>query len=236
MLKMSQEEARRERRSRVSRLRAADSETYNTGAAVVVGDAPEYILGYLRDTRSPYVHGQAPYTDRQISSGTGGTGSVLIFGVRGSTASPSPIMLNPAAVLHAVRSIFHLTISQTAEVFRVSRPTIYQWQTLEDDKNIRAQKDCNRMRNLYDLANKWKMLGPLTGRWLTTPIQDNKSVFEMLCEDQPNEVALHNAHAQLLAASVRLKEAENRKSIEAVKALDDPFAKLDKAAKRRAKR
>lgn len=229
MLRINAEEARQEHFDRTALLRKLNApESYNTGATVVAINALEYV-GYLLNSGRTYIQDQST----RAFSATG-AGSVLISEVRGLTATP--VLLTPAAMVSAVRNTFHLTVSQAAEVFHVSRPTIYQWESLDDAGKIRARRDYDRIRKLVDLAIAWEGLGPLMGRWLTAILSNGETVLDLLRADQPDETALRRAHVQLSAAAAQLQEAEHRSSVEAATALADPFTALAEAEKRRANR
>ena len=53
-------------------------------------------------------------------------------------AALPPVVLSPASVLDGVRTVFGLNISETAEVFGITRQTTYQWMTLNGMGSGRA--------------------------------------------------------------------------------------------------
>ncbi|MFH2000030.1 MAG: hypothetical protein ABIK28_10130 [Planctomycetota bacterium] len=151
-----------------------------------------------------------------------------VFSIEIRPVQVSPV-LTPAEMLNTVRDVFTLNVTDAARAFLVTRPTIYQWASLDDISQIRARNVLKRMKELYGLAIKWKSLGPLTGRWANMPLRDcsGQSVVDLLTADPIDHQAVLGAHAQLKAASAQLRQAEIDRSVKAVKALEGAFTRMD---------
>lgn len=156
------------------------------------------------------------------------TGVNPVYGIVTRPVLVSPV-LTPSEMLNTVRDTFILNVSDAARVFRVTRPTIYQWATLDDISQIRARNVLTRMKELYSLAIEWRALGTLTGRWANMPLRTShgQSVIDLLTADQIDHQAVLGAHAQLKAASVLLRQSEIDRSVKAVKALEGAFTRMD---------
>lgn len=189
--------------------------SHHTGAMTVLLVSPN---APVRDYFSFGMVGQVDFS----------TGVNPVFGIVTRPVQVSPV-LTPTEMLNTVRDVFTLNVTDAARVFLVTRPTIYQWASLDDISQIRARSILKRMKELYGLAIKWKSLGSLTGRWASMPLRDchGQSVVDLLTADQIDHQAVLGAHAQLKAASAHLRQAEIDRSVKAVKALEGAFTRMD---------
>lgn len=238
MLKMDPEQASREIVARQALLKRfeADDGTYNTGATVIALNADEYV-GYVVAMIQ-----QRPYMlvgpVQAVTLAPTGARDYLIHEVKPwSAADFTPVaVLSPAQMIEAIRDVFRLTVSESAQVLRISRPTVYQWERLTDIEAIRAHDDRDRLKQIYRLAQTWSQLSPLSGNWLHATLASGKSVFDLLCEEHINDSVLLQAHKQLQATLQGLRAAEHDRSVAAVKAMKDAFSRLAVNEKQRAKK
>ncbi len=228
MLKMNTEQAHREALAQQAVLQsfAAKKTFYNTGSVLVASDANEYI-GYYLARQPQWLQDFSGPTQVESLSSTGAVGC-LIYEVRaGSTASThSTHVVTPAKMVEVVRTAFMLTVRDAATVFHVSRPTIYQWESLSDIEQIRAYKDRERLKQLYRVAKLWDAQSQLSGRWLNETLPSGKSVLDLLMEERIDDIALKSAHSHLYAALPRLRRMEHDRSMAAARAMKGAFEKL----------
>lgn len=234
MLKMNAEEARREAIARYAPLRCFPSqyEGYNTGSSFVAADANEYIQYCLskwsfEGCATPQRTGALFLHDKCFEFT--GAGTILIHEVKPETIQAfgtAASNISPAEMLKSVRDTFMLNISDSAQVLKISRPTVYQWSSLADIEQIRAHKDRERLKQLYRLAQSWIHRGQLLGRWLHETLSSGKSVLDLLSEENIDEVALFSAHSQLLANRSRLRTAEHERSMAAARSLKWAFSRM----------
>lgn len=234
MLKMNPEEALRETTARYAPLRCYPSQNvgYNTGSSLVAADANEYIQYYLskwtqEDCANSH-HTGFPIPPNECLEFTG-SGSVLIYEVKPETAlafGTAASIVSPAEMVKTVRGTFMLTISDSAQVLKVSRPTVYQWSSLSDIEQIRSRKDRDRLKQLYRLSQWWNQRGQLSGRWLHETLSNGKSVLDLLSEEPIDENALFSAQSQLMANRSRLRTAERERSVAAARSLKRAFSRM----------
>ena len=234
MLKMNAEEARRETIARYAALRCypSQNEGYNTGSPLVAADANEYIQYYLskwaqEGCANPHRAGVLFLHDECLAFT--GSGNVLIYEVKPETVQTigtAASIVSPAEMVKTVRGTFMLNISDSAQALKVSRPTVYQWDSLSDIEQIRAHKDRDRLKQLYRLAQSWTQRGQLLGRWLHETLSNGKSVLDLLSEEHIDEVELFSAHRQLLANRSRLLTAEHERSMAAAQSLKLAFSRM----------
>lgn len=241
MLKMNEEGARREffARSGLQNNFPFWADGYNTGSTLVANDAKEYINYYLakRAERGCSMSSLSP--DRQsgvLLLSTGGS-AIFICEIKSqfTLMLPSRPIVTPAEMVTAVRKAFMLTVSTASAVFKVSRPTIYQWESLSDIEQIRAHSDRDRMKELYRLAQAWVARGPLAGRWLEETLSSGMSVLDLLSTDRINQAAVLAAHDLLSTVKSKLRGAEHSRSLASVKAMQTAFETLAANEKNRRK-
>jgi hypothetical protein len=81
------------------------------------------------------------------------------------------------AYLASIRSVLRLSVSELAQLFSVSRPTIYSWQ----DGNRISEENSARIRALADaLEPHISLLGMQSGRITRRPIEGSSSVLQLL--------------------------------------------------------
>lgn len=180
------------------------------------------LLGEVGDPTSPSCH----YEVRTIRGIPQGEPVVV-------TAHMQSPVVTPAEMVTFVRNTFMLTVSDASKVFRVSRPTIYQWGNLTDIDQVRARNDRERMKELYRLSLDWKGRKKLTGRWAFQVLRNGKSVVDLLSAESINHQAVLEAYGQLMSNSETLRQAEIARSTRAVNALARAFDRMGTNEKRR---
>lgn len=68
--------------------------------------------------------------------------------------------MTPAVVVELVRTVFGLSVGETAEVLNVSRATIYRWAMLDDIERVQSVTDQERLREVYRATRFWQELNP----------------------------------------------------------------------------
>jgi DNA-binding transcriptional regulator YiaG len=97
-------------------------------------------------------------------------------------AQPAPrISTQVATIIEA----FSLTISQTARVLAITRPTVYAWKKSEDSCNT-ERMDHQRLMKVYDLAAEWNSynLGPMGDRNVMPFADDQKGIVGYLSSNE----------------------------------------------------
>jgi hypothetical protein len=148
-------------------------------------------------------------------------------------AALPPVALSPAAVLDRVRAVFGLNISQTAEVFGVTRQTVYQWMKFTDMEQVRAHENRDRIKQLYGAAQTWQNLPPLKGRWLYALLPAGNTVLDLLKDPQLDIDALQAAYQALSIGTAERRREEGKRATQAAAALGDAFAGLGAGRKTR---
>ena len=239
---MNGEGARQELFARISGLQnnfSTWADGYNTGSTHVATDAKAYI-NYCLAKRAERGYSMSPLStdiqSRVLLLSTGGN-TIYIWETKSqfTLALPSKPIVTPAEMVNAVRRTFMLTVSTASAVFKVSRPTIYQWVSLSNIEQIRARSDRDRMKELYRLAQEWGARGSLTGRWLEATLPSGMSVLDMLSAHTVNQAAVLEAHALLSNDKYRLREAEHSRSLAAAEAMQSSFETLATNEKTRRK-
>lgn len=141
-------------------------------------------------------------------------------------AAVPAVALSPASVLDGVRTVFGLNISETAEVFDITRQTAYQWMKLTDMEQVRAHENRDRLKQLYGAARSWLNLPPLKGRWLYALLPDGNTVLDLLKAPQIDLDALHAAYQALAASTADRRREEGERATQAATALAGAFAGL----------
>lgn len=225
MLKMNEEAARQElfaRRNGQQNSNSTWADGYNTGFTHVAIGAKEYINYRLAN-------------GALLLSTRGSTFCILEIKSQFTLALPTRPIVTPAEMLTSIRNAFMLTVSTASAVFKVSRPTIYQWVSLSNIEQIRARSDRDRMKELYRLAQTWIHKGPLAGRWVEETLPSGISVLDLLSADTINQAAVLQAHDLLSNAKNRLRKAEHSRSLAAVEAMQSAFETLAAKEKNRRK-
>jgi hypothetical protein len=147
-------------------------------------------------------------------------------------AMPS-VALSPASILDGVRTVFGLNISETAEVFGITRQTAYQWMKLTDMEQVRAHENRDRLKQLYGAAQSWQNLPPLKGRWLYALLPAGNTVLDLLKAPQVDLDALQSAYQALATSTTERRRKEGERATRAVTALAGAFAGLGAGRKAR---
>ncbi|MHB1052110.1 MAG: helix-turn-helix domain-containing protein [Thiobacillus sp.] len=148
------------------------------------------------------------------------------------TALP-PVAISPASVLDGVRTVFSLNISETAEVFGITRQTAYQWMKLTDMEQVRSHENRGRIKQLYGAAQSWQNHPPLKGRWLHALLPAGNTVLDLLKDPHLDLDALQAAHKALAASTEDRRREEGERATQAATALAGAFAGLGAGRKAR---
>lgn len=147
-------------------------------------------------------------------------------------ARPS-VAISPASVLDRVRTVFGLNISETAEVFGITRQTAYQWMNLTSMEQVRAHENRDRLKQLYGVAQSWQSHPPLKGRWLYALLPAGNTVLDLLKATPIDLNALHAAYQALAASTTDRRREEGGHATQAATALASAFAGLGAGRKAR---
>jgi hypothetical protein len=150
-----------------------------------------------------------------------GRGSPAVF----AFSMPS-VVVSPATVLDSVRDVFGLNISETAEVFGITRQTAYQWLKLTTMEQVRARENRERLKQLYGATQTWKGLPLLKGRWLHALLPSGHTVLDLLKAPQVDLNALRSAHEALASCANERRIQEGERTTQAVSAIAAAFAGL----------
>ena len=143
------------------------------------------------------------------------------------------VVLSPASVLDGVRKVFGLNISETAEVFNITRQTAYQWMKLTDMEQVRAHENRDRLMQLYGAAQSWQNLPLLKGRWLYALLPAGNTLLDLLKTHQIDLDALQAAYQALAANTADRRREEGERATQAATALAGAFAGLGAGRKAR---
>lgn len=228
MLNINEQEAFREEFARSSFLRRFDDfrDGYNTGVSIVASNASEYISYCLIKGAADGVCSAQPSHDLGSTFIATGSAMFLVYELKAEPETCATLFATPAEMLETIRSAFMLKVSTAAVVLRVTRPTIYQWSTLDDVAQIRAREDRERLQTVFRLACAWNDAGSLTGRWLERTLPEGRTVLDLLSDERINETAMMAAHSTLKVAARQLRKAEHDRALGASKALGSAFEKL----------
>ena len=144
-----------------------------------------------------------------------------------------PAVPSPAFVLDKVRTVFCLNISETAEIFGITRQTAYQWMKFGDMEQVRSRKNRDRLKQLYGAAQSWQNFPSLKGRWLHALLPIGKTVFDLLKAPQIDSDTLLGGYRVLAAGTADRQREEGKRTTEAVTALGGAFAGLGGGRKNR---
>ncbi len=167
------------------------------------------------------------------------TGVCLVFIKNGIASPEAPVAvafnikagqmsaaLSPASVLDKVRADFGLNISETAEIFGITRQTVYQWMKLTGMDQVRAPENRDRLKQLYGAAQLWQSHPPLKGHWLHAFLPTGNTVLDLLKAPQVDLNALQSAHQALSASTADRRREEGERATQAATALAGAFAGL----------
>jgi hypothetical protein len=142
-------------------------------------------------------------------------------------------VLSPAYALDRVRTVFGLNISETAEVFGITRQTAYQWMKFTEMEQVRAHEKRERIRQIYGAAQAWQGLPPLKGRWLRALLPAGSTVLDLLKAPQIDLATLRAAYQSLAAGMADRRRDEGERATQAAIALAGAFAGLGAGRKAR---
>lgn len=112
--------------------------------------------------------------------------------------SPSQLELvpDPSSDLLEIRNSFGLSITATARVLRVERPTIYAWLKSTSTPSVANRR---RLRTIASLATTWGTSGANTPPDLSAPLADGMSLMELLVEEHLRTVTISQSLTQVAA-------------------------------------
>ena len=148
-------------------------------------------------------------------------------------AALPPVAISPASVLDGVRAVFGLNISETAEVFGITRQTAYQWMKLTDMEQVRAHENRDRLKQLYCAAQSWHNLPTLKGRWLYALLPAGNTMLDLLKAPKIDLDALQAVYHALAASTADRRREEGERTTQAATALAGAFAGLGTGRKAR---
>ena len=148
-------------------------------------------------------------------------------------AAQQPVVLSPAFVLDRVRTVFGLNISETAEIFGVTRQTVYQWMKLTDMEQVRSHENRDRIKQLYGAAQSWQTHPPLKGRWLHAILATGNTVLDLLKASPVDLDALQAAYQGLSISAADRRREEGERVTQAATALAGAFVELGAGRKSR---
>lgn len=143
-----------------------------------------------------------------------------------AVAHQTPAAVSPASVLDIVRNAFGLNVSDTAEVFQITRQTAYQWMKLSAMEQVRSHADRERIKVLYRAAQFWNEQPMLKGRWLRAILPTGVTVLDILKVNTIDLDTLKAAYATLSSSSAQRRQDEGERAAKAVTSLANAFAGL----------
>ena len=143
------------------------------------------------------------------------------------------VALSPALVVDLVRTVFGLNISETAEVFGITRQTAYQWMKLTEMDQVRAHENRDRIKHLYVAAQTWQTYPRLKGRWLHSLLPTGNTVLDLLKVASIDLEALQDAYKTLFASEADRRLEEGKRTTQTVTALASAFEGLGSGRKSR---
>lgn len=143
------------------------------------------------------------------------------------------VALSPASVLDRVRNVFGLNISETADVFGITRQTAYQWMKLADMELVRAHGKRERIKELYAAAQAWQSHPQLKGRWLHALLPDGNTLLDLLKTSPIDLNALQATYQVLAASTAKRRRDEGERATRAATALADALTGLGAGRKAR---
>jgi hypothetical protein len=143
-----------------------------------------------------------------------------------AVAHQIPAAVSPASVLDMVRTAFGLNVSETAEVFQITRQTAYQWMKLSAMEQVRSHADRDRIKMLYRAAQFWNEQPLLKGRWLRAILPSGITVLDLLRANMIDPDSLKAAHITLSASTPQRRLNEGERAAKAATSLANAFAGL----------
>jgi hypothetical protein len=143
-----------------------------------------------------------------------------------TVAHQVPAAVSPASVLNMVRNAFGLNVSETADVFQITRQTVYQWLKLSAMEQVRSHADRERIKMLYRAAQTWQEHPPLKGSWLRAILPSGITVLDILRANNVDLDSLKAAYITLSASSPQRRLDEGERAAKAATSLANAFAGL----------
>lgn len=168
-----------------------------------------------------------------VHGGQSATTGMYVMIITSEAEKQQAAAITPASVVDQARTVFGLNISDTADVFGVSRPTIYQWMRLGDIDLVRSSQYKERIKAVYRATQLWQKFRPLTGRWQQAILPSGICLLDLLKTEQADLAALEEAYAFLAATGDQRRKEEGARAQKAVAALADAFGDLAKEANAR---
>lgn len=147
--------------------------------------------------------------------------------------APHPVAMSPASILDTVRTVFGLNISETADVFGITRQTAYQWMQLTGMEQVRSHENRDRLKQLYSAARSWQNHPQLKGRWLHALLPAGNTVLDLLKSSPVDLDALQAAYQVLSTSTADRRREEGARATQAATALTGAFAGLGVGRKAR---
>lgn len=112
-----------------------------------------------------------------------------------STQAPAPVAVSVSERMSEIMRFFSLSVTEAAKIFDVSRPTIYAWLKLEDDKQLEAQNR-ERIYATYGLCREGVSLG---GSLYTRFTDDQQCIMDYLKQPELASSKIQDRLSMLLA-------------------------------------
>lgn len=135
--------------------------------------------------------------------------------------------VSPAGIVELVRKTFSLNVSDAADVFRVSRPTIYQWAKLGAMEQIRSGRDRERLKKLNEIATVWSARPKLSGRWYDRPLESGQTILDLFKVENLDVSAFGRFHAEIEKQCEQLQRMEHIHASDAVVKLRQAMAAME---------
>ena len=224
------------RQGAMNRYFEADS----TGSSIVEHHSTSFIVHRIWDLVNVIPGQPLPYS---ATTGEYVGFDMCITGVTPMrfTAIPSGLVVahlpviatTPAAVLDLVRTVFGLNVRETADVFRVTRQTVYQWMKLSNMEQVRSHTDRERIKTLFKAARLWMGQPEIKGRWLRALLPSGISVLDLIKAPVIDFDALMAAYTILASSTAERRKSEGERAAHAVTALANALSGLGGGRKAR---
>lgn len=119
--------------------------------------------------------------------------------------------ITPKKMMGVIREAWLPNVTQLSQILRVERPTIYLWNSLDDAARIRAHK-MERLKEVYQLAEKWIALGNTSINILSIPIDTGETLLNVLSKENLNEQSALSFHALMNSFRDREKSIRTEKT------------------------
>lgn len=137
--------------------------------------------------------------------------------------------ITPKKMISVIREAWLPNVTQLAKILRVERPTIYLWNSLDDAARIRVHK-MERLKEVYQLAEKWIALGNSSINILSIPIDTGETLINVLSKENLNEQKALSFHALMNSFRDREKSIRTEKTRRIGEALGRALTKFPVAS------